>query len=42
MEESLVLKGLRNILVERLKEKGIQDTNVLNAIAKGCTTSVYS
>jgi protein-L-isoaspartate(D-aspartate) O-methyltransferase len=34
MEESLVLKGLRNILVERLKEKGIQDVNVLNAIAK--------
>jgi protein-L-isoaspartate(D-aspartate) O-methyltransferase len=34
MEESLILKGLRAILVERLKEKGIQDDNVLNAIAK--------
>jgi protein-L-isoaspartate(D-aspartate) O-methyltransferase len=34
MNESLILQGLRNILVERLKEKGIQDTNVLNAIAK--------
>ncbi|MDR1593266.1 MAG: protein-L-isoaspartate(D-aspartate) O-methyltransferase [Prevotellaceae bacterium] len=34
MEESLILKGLRNILVERLKEKGIKDANVLNAIAK--------
>jgi protein-L-isoaspartate(D-aspartate) O-methyltransferase len=34
MEESLILKGLRHILVERLKEKGITDINVLNAIAK--------
>jgi protein-L-isoaspartate(D-aspartate) O-methyltransferase len=34
MNESLILQGLRAILVERLKEKGIQDTNVLNAIAK--------
>jgi protein-L-isoaspartate(D-aspartate) O-methyltransferase len=34
MEESLILKGLRNILVERLKERGIKDANVLNAIAK--------
>jgi protein-L-isoaspartate(D-aspartate) O-methyltransferase len=34
MEESLILKGLRSILVERLKEKGIQDVNVLKAIAK--------
>jgi protein-L-isoaspartate(D-aspartate) O-methyltransferase len=34
VEESLVLKGLRTILVERLKEKGIRDANVLNAIAK--------
>jgi protein-L-isoaspartate(D-aspartate) O-methyltransferase len=34
MEESLILKGLRTILIERLKEKGIQDANVLNAIAK--------
>ncbi|MDR3245983.1 MAG: protein-L-isoaspartate(D-aspartate) O-methyltransferase [Prevotellaceae bacterium] len=34
MEESLILKGLRRILVERLKEKGITDVNVLNAIAK--------
>jgi protein-L-isoaspartate(D-aspartate) O-methyltransferase len=34
MEESLVLQGLRTILVERLKAKGIQDVKVLNAIAK--------
>jgi protein-L-isoaspartate(D-aspartate) O-methyltransferase len=34
MEESLILKGLRTVLVERLKEKGVQDVNVLNAIAK--------
>jgi protein-L-isoaspartate(D-aspartate) O-methyltransferase len=34
MNESLILQGLRAILVERLKEKGIQDANVLNAIAK--------
>jgi protein-L-isoaspartate(D-aspartate) O-methyltransferase len=33
-EESLILQGLRAILVERLKEKGIQDINVLNAIGK--------
>ncbi|MDR0385691.1 MAG: protein-L-isoaspartate(D-aspartate) O-methyltransferase [Prevotellaceae bacterium] len=33
MEESLVLKGLRAVLVERLKEKGVKDVNVLNAIA---------
>jgi protein-L-isoaspartate(D-aspartate) O-methyltransferase len=34
MDESLILQGLRTILVERLKEKGIHDVNVLNAIAK--------
>jgi protein-L-isoaspartate(D-aspartate) O-methyltransferase len=34
MEESLVLKGLRALLVERLKEKGINDVDILNAIAK--------
>jgi protein-L-isoaspartate(D-aspartate) O-methyltransferase len=34
MNESLILQGLRTILVERLKEKGIRDANVLNAIAK--------
>lgn len=33
MEESLIFKGLRNQLVERLKEN-ITDVNVLNAIAK--------
>ncbi|MDR2383263.1 MAG: protein-L-isoaspartate(D-aspartate) O-methyltransferase [Prevotellaceae bacterium] len=34
MKESLILQGLRAILVERLKEKGIQDVSVLNAIGK--------
>jgi protein-L-isoaspartate(D-aspartate) O-methyltransferase len=34
MEESLILKGLRNILVEKLKENGIRDAGVLNAVAK--------
>jgi protein-L-isoaspartate(D-aspartate) O-methyltransferase len=34
MTDSLILQGLRNILVERLKEKGIRDVNVLNAIGK--------
>jgi len=34
MEESLVLKGLRTLLVKRLKEKGITDNDVLNAIAR--------
>ncbi|MDR1169820.1 MAG: protein-L-isoaspartate(D-aspartate) O-methyltransferase [Prevotellaceae bacterium] len=34
MEESLIFKGLRATLVERLKEKGIRDINVLNVIAR--------
>jgi protein-L-isoaspartate(D-aspartate) O-methyltransferase len=34
MEESLIFKGLRAILIERLKKEGIRDANVLNAMAK--------
>ncbi|MDR1182551.1 MAG: protein-L-isoaspartate(D-aspartate) O-methyltransferase [Bacteroidales bacterium] len=34
MKESLILKGLRNIMLDRLKERGISDVNVLNAMAK--------
>jgi protein-L-isoaspartate(D-aspartate) O-methyltransferase len=34
MKESLILQGLRALLVERLKEKGIQDVRVLDAIGK--------
>jgi protein-L-isoaspartate(D-aspartate) O-methyltransferase len=34
VKESLILKGMRAVMVERLKEKGIKDINVLNAMAK--------
>jgi protein-L-isoaspartate(D-aspartate) O-methyltransferase len=34
MEESLILKGLRTIMVESLRDKGINDAGVLNAMAK--------
>ena len=33
-KDSLVFRGLRNLMVERLKEDGITNTDVLNAIAK--------
>jgi protein-L-isoaspartate(D-aspartate) O-methyltransferase len=34
VEESLIFKGMRAVMVERLKERGIKDINVLNAMAK--------
>jgi len=34
MQESLILKGLRTQMVERLRKQGIVDLNVLNAMGK--------